>query len=647
MATTAVYRAGSAVRGTDLGKAIAVPDLIRLHRRSQRSAGSQWGSGAKECCMSSRGGGSGFELKCHMGLPSQQVEAHSSSSSKVSASLKQAELSRDQLVLPSSASAAHQLEITLHQLRMLPEQLDDLVLDQQPQQQRGDERLGAKSSTSSSRADESPGVSSAEPPSRQKKPWTGVRRQKRMAPLPPWTQDEFRLREKLILEAILAEQTEARVLVDDVLNSWLGKVTRVELTNLMKAFGHMKQTDLALDILCWMQKQTGRLKPNRHVYSTILGVLGRAGMVSKARELFDSDDLKALDSVILYNAMMGVYVKSGFFKRAWKLYEELCERGLEADEVTFNTLFSGISKADMPVQMAEKLFSKMKQTGVPAGRFTYNTLITLFSKAGNFKAASAMLQEMRAGDHLPDLCTFNTLIGLHARAGQVEEAVQVFHTLKEAGLKPDTITYTTLIQMFNQAHLLKKAVDCFAEMQACGCKPDLMTYSLMVHVHGRAGRPREAEQALRQMQQAGYRPNVVTWSSLIQVYGKQGMLAELNSCFAEMQKSGCRADATLYNIMMNAYGQVSLPGQAACLFRQMQSQGIQPTEACYNTMIHAYAQVGKLEEAGAVSQQMIRAGFGPDKLSRRFLNQSALSASRGRHRDSFHSHPITPHPIYL
>lgn len=642
MATTAVYRAGSAVRGADLGKAAALQDLIRLHGRSWASR-----NGAKEQCSlssSSRGGAGGFELKCHMGLPSQQVEAHSSSSSKVSASLKQAELSRDPLVLPSSsssaASAAHQLEITLHQLRMLPEQLDDLVLDQQPQQQRGDDESPGVSSSASASA-------SAEPASRQKKPWTGVRRQKRMAPLPPWTQDEFRRREKQILEAILAEQAEARVLVDDVLNSWQGKVTRVELTNLMKALGHLKQPDVALDVLSWMQKQSGRLKPNKHVYSTILGVLGRAGMVSKARELFDSADLKALRSVVLFNAMMGVYVRSGFFKRAWKLYEELCAQGLEADEVTFNTLFSGIAKSDMPVHMAEKLFSKMQQSGVPAGRFTYNTLIMLYSKAGNFNAASAMLHEMRQRDHLPDLCTFNTLIALHARAGQVEQAVHVFRTLTDAGLKPDTITFTTLIQMFNQAHLPSKAVDCFAEMQACGCKPDLMTYSLMVHVHGRAGRPREAEQALQQMQQAGFRPNVVTWSSLIQVYGKQGMLAELNACFAEMQKSGCRADATLYNIMMNAYGQVSLPGQAACLFRQMQSQGIQPTEACYNTMIHAYAHVGKLDEARAVCQQMIRAGFGPDKLSRRFLNQSALSASRGIHRDSFQSHPIRPQPIYL
>ncbi|KAL2651390.1 hypothetical protein R1flu_019518 [Riccia fluitans] len=643
MATTAVYRAGTAIRGTDVG--IAVQDFSRLHF-SPKGSGLQKGNGLKECCSCTLGaaagkGGSGFELKCHVGITSQQIE---SPTSKVCATLKQAELSRDQLVLPSAA--AHPLEIALHQLRLLPENLD-LAIEQQD-----NERSDRKSSLFS---DESPGVSSSESSARGKNAWTGIRRQKRMPTLPPWTEDDFRQREKLILEAILAEQNEQRVLVVDVLDSWVGKITRVELTNLMKAFGYMKQVDLALDILYWMQKQKGRLKPNRHVYSTILGVLGRGGMVSKARELFDSEVVRGLNSVIIYNAMMGAYVKSGLFKRAWKLYEELCERGLEADEVTFNTLFSGISKSDMPIQMAEKLFSKMKKSGVLAGRFTYNTLIMLYSKAGNFKAASKMLDEMRSADHLPDLCTFNTIIGMHARAGQHEEAVQVFSTLKEVGLKADTVTYTNLIQMFNQAHMWNEAVECFSEMLEVGCKPDLMTYSLMVHVHGRAGRPKEAEQAIRQMQKSGFRPNVVTWSSLIQVYGRLGMLAELNSGFAEMQKSGCKPDATLYNIVMNAYAQASLPSQAACLFRKMLSQDIQPTAACYNTMIHAYAQVGQIEEARAVAQKMMRAGFGADKLSRRYLRHGTLPANRrkqnpsspGRQMDTFLSPSFSKQPIYL
>ncbi|CAM6105269.1 unnamed protein product [Calypogeia fissa] len=562
---------------------------------------------------------------------------------------------------PRFESAAHQLEISLHDLRLLSRQstspVEMLPSSEEGRRERGNDDDNNKPSSSAFEAPEmevipdetsnetTPLTPSKPPLSRPKKLWQGVCRRRRMPPQPPWSTDDFILRAKLILQSVLSEsesianekgngnhhRLRRRLVIEDILNSWLGKITRVELTMLMKDLGFRRQSSLALEVFFWMQKQKRRLKPSAHVYSAILGVLGRAGMISEAWEIFDSAQVRSLQSVYIYNSMMGAYLKCGNFQRAWELYEDLRALGLEADEITFNTLLSGIARAgsDMPLKTAaaaEKLFTQMKLAGIPPGRFTYNILIMVFSKCGNLEGAAAVLEEMRATNQTPDLYTYNTIIGMYGRAGKCNEALQIYDLLRGSGFYPDVVTYTHLMQMFSRAQNLEAAIGQFSEMQRVGCKPDFMTYSLLVHIYGGAGLAAEAEHAFKRMQEAGFKPTTVTWSSLIQAYGKRGMLEKVSSCFAEMLKSGCQPDASLFNIMMMAYRQAELPIHAASLFRRMQSQGVKPNAACFNTLIHAFSENGHREDAKAWHEQMIRSGFAPDKLSRRLLNN--LSPSR-------------------
>lgn len=455
-----------------------------------------------------------------------------------------------------------------------------------------------------------------------KKPWTGPIRPRKTPPRAPYTEEECAQRVDSMLFELEEDDVTGAWAVANVLDAWVGKVTRVDLSKVIRELGTRRNAALALEVFQWMQVQKGRLKPNGHTYSLVLGVLGRGGLITEARALFDlmlSSNVQV--GVYSFNAMIGAYARTGNFKKAWRLYEDMMDRGIQADEITLSTLLNGAGKADLPVEKAEMIFLRIKENGILPSVQTYNTLISVLKRGGHAARCNELHAEMQTMEVVPDLYTFNTLLMMHVQGGKLTEAMEVYQRIRDAGLQPTVVTYTGLIQMYSRASKHKEAIEVFLEMQRVGCKPDLTTYSLMITVYGKAGSPEEAALVFRLLQQAGFTPNVVTWSGLIQVFGWHGKVQEVGAYFNEMLASGCLPDVTLYNIIMGAYGRNGHSVQAAILFRRMQAQGLNPSAVSYDTMIQAYCHSRQPADAQAVLEQMTKAGYSPDRISRAMLQQ--------------------------
>ncbi|XP_024394405.1 uncharacterized protein [Physcomitrium patens] len=452
-----------------------------------------------------------------------------------------------------------------------------------------------------------------------KKPWNGKIRPRTKASQAPWTSADCAQR----VDGMLADLEEEGILgAWAVLDAWVGKITRVDVARVIRELGSRMNVALALEVFEWMRVQKGRLKPNGHTYTLVLGVLGRAGLTIQARELFDEMLSSGVEvGLHSFNSMIGAYARKGLFKKAWRMYEDMVESGIQADEITLSTLLSGVGKTQLPVETAEKIFSKIKENGILPRVETYNTLLSVLSRGGHTERCKELEIEMQRLEVVPNIITFNTLLMMHVQGGRLKEAAEVYQRILDAGLKPTVVTYTGLVQMYCRASKHKEAIEVFLEMRRVGCKPDLMIYSLMISVYGKAGSAEEAALVFRQLQNDGYIPNVVTWCCLIQAFGWQGKMQEIGAFFNEMLASGCLPDLTLYNVMMGAYGRYGHSVQAAILFRRMQAQGISPNAVSYDTMIQAYCHSKQAADAQIVLDQMTRAGFSPDRSSRAMLQQ--------------------------
>ncbi|KAJ7554412.1 hypothetical protein O6H91_06G139100 [Diphasiastrum complanatum] len=520
--------------------------------------------------------------------------------------------------LPQSSPEVEALKLSLQDLELAPQNLDPLAAPllspnealRPPPDADGSasslqESFIESSDTETSKMQKQGLVAGRKP----KKIWRGPCRPKRSLPKPPWSKEYCKAKELAMVEALLLNEREAKVSVGCILDPWVGKITRVELSNVLRALGGQDKESLALEVFNWMKKQRCRLKPNGRICSLILGVLGRAGLVSKAREVFEFSQVKTADVVYFYNAMMAAFIQGGKYKKAWRLYQKMVCEGIVPDEVTFNTLMMAAVQANLPVAKAENLFARMKERGIKPSVRTFNTLISALAKQGHHQKVQGLLEEMKLVSVQPDLVTFNTLIHIYAKTGKYRKAMNTLKALKASGFRPNTVTFTGIIQALSRRGKHQEAVDVFHEMPEAGCIPDLRTYSLLVDVHGRAGFVAEAEKIFVEMQKAGYKPNLVTWSSMIQAYSRQGLLDKAALLLQQMQSSGCVGDVSLFNILIGAYARIGMTASAADLFRRMQLSGVFPNGVTYSIILASFVRSGQQKEAKVMQGLMIRAGY--------------------------------------
>ncbi|CAD6339957.1 unnamed protein product [Miscanthus lutarioriparius] len=236
---------------------------------------------------------------------------------------------------------------------------------------------------------------------------------------------DWRARVAGLADAVLALPPGAPV--DDVLDG--ARATPDEVAFVVRAVGESSWRR-ALDAFEWLARSSA---PASRAVAVVLGVLGRARQDSTAEEVFLRFAGEGA-TVQVFNAMMGVYARSGRFDDARQLLDTMHDRGIDPDLVSFNTLINARSKAGcLAAGVALDLLSEVRQSGLRPDVITYNTLISACSQSSNLEDAVTVFEEMIASECRPDLWTYNAMVSVHGRCGKAEEAERLFRELVEKG----------------------------------------------------------------------------------------------------------------------------------------------------------------------------------------------------------------------
>lgn len=423
--------------------------------------------------------------------------------------------------------------------------------------------------------------------------------------------------------------------VADVLDD--ARVTPDELAFVVRAVGSASW-QRAFDAFEWLVAGSTRA-PAPRVVAVVLGVLGRARQDSLAEEVFLRFAGEGA-TVQVFNAMMGVYARSGRFDDVRQLLDAMRDRGIEPDLVSFNTLINARAKSgSLPAGIALDLLLEVRQAGLRPDVITYNTLISVCSKGSNLDDAVAVFEEMIASECRPDLWTYNAMVSVHGRCGKAQEAERMFRELVEkgfapdaitynsllyafakegnvekvehvceelvkAGFKKDGITYNTMIHMYGKMGRLHLALGLYDEMRAIGCTPDAVTYTVLIDSLGKMDRISEAGKVLEEMADGGLKPSLVTFSALICAYAKGGRRAEAERTFDRMVASGVKPDRLAYLVMLDILARSGGTKKLMVLYRTMMKDGYRPDDGLWQVLLAALAKGNEYEEIEGVIQDM-------------------------------------------
>ncbi|XP_007026347.2 PREDICTED: pentatricopeptide repeat-containing protein At4g16390, chloroplastic [Theobroma cacao] len=286
---------------------------------------------------------------------------------------------------------------------------------------------------------------------------------------------------------------------------------------------------------------------------------------------------KTSREVILYNVTMKVFRKFKDLDGAEKLFDEMLQKGVKPDNVTFSTLISCARVCALPDKAVE-WFEKMPTYGCD-----------------------------------PDDVTYSAMIDAYGRAGNVDMAFNLYDRARTEKWRIDPVTFSTLIKIYGISGNYDGCLNVYEEMKALGAKPNVVIYNTLLDAMGRAKRPWQAKTIYKEMTNNGFSPNWATYAALLRAYGRARYGEDALNIYKEMKDKGLELTVILYNTLLAMCADVGYADEAVEIFEDMKNSGIcKPDSWTYSSLITIYSCSGKVSEAEGIVDEMLEAGFEPN-----------------------------------
>ncbi|XP_077460369.1 pentatricopeptide repeat-containing protein 1, mitochondrial [Stigmatopora argus] len=180
----------------------------------------------------------------------------------------------------------------------------------------------------------------------------------------------------------------------------------------------------------------------------------KAGKLQEALEMFENDMLRGemlQPEEYNYSVLIGGCGRAGQLKKAFKLYNNLKKRGLEASDATYTALFNACAESphkNVALEQALKLEQELKRKKIPLSVATYHAILKTHAINNNLHACIHTMREMLDVGHAVTQETFHYLLMgcLENKEIGFRLALQVWQQMLKSGLIPDAKNYNLLLR---------------------------------------------------------------------------------------------------------------------------------------------------------------------------------------------------------
>lgn len=400
------------------------------------------------------------------------------------------------------------------------------------------------------------------------------------------------------------------------------------------------------------------MHPSVKVWSAVVSRLGKhVDDCSLALELFDEVSLRVRDAEAqgmdvqqfrpdtgAFNAALNACATLGFAAKGEELLRELEILGLQADEITFNTLIKLYAKCDQR-ELLRSVPELMVENGVTPVQSTLNSLVASYVGLGDLREAEALLRRLQPqaddderwwGAHLqpdvrtyttmmkgyvqkgrrsdamrtllamqmakdprssPNEVTYTTAISSCVRLGLMDEASAVLQEMAKQRIPANVVTYNVLLKGYCTSRQLQKAQAVVADMHEVGVTLDVVSYNTLINGCIEVDDNTAALDWFRRMRDAGIAPSAVSYTTLMKAFGRNGQPKQVYLVFEEMRLDpSMKTDAIAWNVLLDSYCRNGRAADAKRMFLKMKEDRVRPTAYTYATLVKGYAAAGMAGE---------------------------------------------------
>ncbi|KAK1403543.1 Pentatricopeptide repeat-containing protein [Heracleum sosnowskyi] len=289
------------------------------------------------------------------------------------------------------------------------------------------------------------------------------------------------------------------------------------------------------------------------------------------------------------NALMSLYCKSGEFKKALSIFEDLDS----PDVVSLNTILSGFQDVEDALSFA----CKINSSGVKFDAVTYTTVLSRCAHNEEFCFGSQLHSLVLKCGMEGEIYIGNALITLYTKWGKMVEADKLFKYMP----KKDLVSWNAMLSGYSQeGNYDVEAIGAFVQMVREGMKLDHVSFTSVLSSCGNEINLKLGRQVHGLTIKRGFEMHVSLCNVLISMYSKCEVIKDAQMVFWSMTDRNVISWTTMISINKEI---------AVSLFNEMRLDGVYPNEVTFVGLINAITTNDMVSEGKMVHGFCMKTSF--------------------------------------
>ncbi|KAG6635750.1 hypothetical protein CIPAW_11G064000 [Carya illinoinensis] len=336
------------------------------------------------------------------------------------------------------------------------------------------------------------------------------------------------------------------------------------------------------------------LHDNLIVGNALVSMYGKSGMMADAKKVFQT--IRKRDEVT-WNALIGGHSENAQPDEAVEAFRFMREDGVPANYITIVNVLGACFTADNLLKHGMPIHAHIVQTGFESDMYVQNSLITMYAKCGDLNSSNYIFCHLTVKNSI----TWNSIIAANAHYGQGEEALILFAKMRHAGLDLDQFSFSLALAASADLAMLEEGQQLHSLAIKLGFDSDHYVINTAMDMYGKCG---EIDDVLRVLPLPGYRSRLA-WNILISAFARHGCFQKARDTFDEMLKLGVKPDHVTFVSLLSACSHAGLVGEGLAYYASMTREfGIPAGIEHCSCMIDLLGRSGRLAEAENFIKEM-------------------------------------------